>query len=107
MSFKRLKDRAGSQVQLMLGFWWNSYDRTRELEQMVGLLPRLEQPAELPLQVLEVQLGLYAQSAIAHHRIDTHAADSERASDFFRYGAFSSKCATRRACSVVRDIKHH
>lgn len=32
VSFQRLKDRAGSQVQLMLGFWWNSFDRTRTLE---------------------------------------------------------------------------
>jgi hypothetical protein len=33
MSFKRLKDRVWAQVQLMLGFWWDSFAQTRTLEE--------------------------------------------------------------------------
>lgn len=33
VTFKVLKDRLASQVQLMLGFWWDSFERTRTLEE--------------------------------------------------------------------------
>ena len=33
VEFKRIKDRHAAQVQLMLGFWWDSFERTRTLEE--------------------------------------------------------------------------
>ena len=33
VAFKRIKDKAAAQVQLMLGFWWDSFLRTRTLEE--------------------------------------------------------------------------
>ena len=33
VNFKRIKDRHASPVQLMLGFWWDSFERTRTLEE--------------------------------------------------------------------------
>ena len=33
INFKRIKDRVAAQVQLMLGFWWDSFSGTRTLEE--------------------------------------------------------------------------
>ena len=32
-AFKRLKDKVASQVQLFIGFWWDSFEGTRSLEE--------------------------------------------------------------------------
>jgi hypothetical protein len=32
-AFKRLKDKVASQVQLFIGFWWDSFEGTRALEE--------------------------------------------------------------------------
>ena len=33
VTFKQIKDKAGSQVQLFVGFWWDSFAGTRTLEE--------------------------------------------------------------------------
>ena len=54
VTFKQIKDKVGSQVQLFVGFWWDSFEGTRTLEerkllQYLDLLLALSQRRSLTL----------------------------------------------------------
>ena len=66
-AFKRLKDKVASQVQLFIGFWWDSFEGTRSLEE------------RKLLQYLDVLLAFSRRKSLTLHERQQVAGYMERA----------------------------
>ena len=69
---KEIKDRAAAQVQLALGFWWNSIDRTRTLverkhQAYISMLDEFEKRRSLTLKDRQQEARAAAAPAEASH----------------------------------------